>query len=136
MPSVDPTIAAWQAERREIGMLVFWPTASAADKFPFWPLPESATFLGMLEADALCILPDGSLCVYDHEVVDRILCIAAPNQSSLISALLEIDSFLERCGNNDDLADDESANIQMRDKCTTLIGGDQYAAFIQSFFWA
>lgn len=97
---------------------------------------EPVTFLGMLEADALCMLPEGSLCVYDHEVVDRIFCAAAPDQSFLILALTEMEAFFDRCGDSDDLADDESSAIQMREKCTTLIGGDAYAAFIQLFFWA
>ena len=90
----------------------------------------------MLESDALCLLADGTLCVYDHEVADRLLCAAAPDQSSLISALSEMDAFFDRCGDDDELADDESANIQMRKKCTELIGGADYSAFVQLFFWA
>ena len=42
----------------------------------------------------------------------------------------------ERCGDDDDLADDESTNVQMREKCTELVGGNDYAAFMQLFFWA
>jgi len=136
MPTIDPTIVAWQTDRREIGMLEFAPTESAAERFPFWQLPDASTFLGMIESDALCLLADGTLCVYDHEVADRILCDAAPDQSSLISAMSEMDAFFERCGDDDDLADDESVNIQMREKCTELVGGNDYAAFMQLFFWA
>ena len=136
MPTVDPTIAAWQSERREIGMLELTPTESASECFPYWQLPDASTFLGMLESDALCLLADGTLCVYDHEVADRLLCAAAPDQSSLISALSEMDSFFDRCGDDDQLADDESANTQMREKCTELVGGEPYAAFILMFFWA
>ena len=136
MPPVDPTIAAWQSEFREIGMLELAPTESASERFSYWHLPDPSTFLGMLESDALCLLADGTLCVYDHEVAGRVLCAAAPNQSSLISALSEMDAFFERCGDDDDLADDESANTRMREKCTELIGGDDYAAFVQLFFWA
>ena len=136
MPTVDPTIAAWQTDRREIGMLEFGPTESAAERFPYWQLPDTSTFLGMLESDALCLLADGTLCVYDHEVADRVLCAAAPDQSSLVLALSEMDAFLERCGDDDALADDESANVQTREKCTTLVGGSDYAGFMQLFFWA
>ena len=136
MPTVDPKIAAWQSELREIGMLELAPTESASERFPYWQLPDTSTFLGKLESDALCLLSDGALCVYDHEVADRVLCAAAPNQSSLISALSEMDTFFERCANDDDLADDESADRQMREKCTELIGGSEYAAFVQLFFWS
>ena len=136
MPTVDPTIVAWQTERREIGMLQFSPTAIALELFPYWQLSDSSTFLGLLESDAICLLADGSLCVYDHEVTDRILCAAAPDQSSLISALSEMDVFFNRCADDDKLADDESADIEMRKKCTELVGGESYAAFIQLFFWA
>ncbi len=136
MPSVDRTITAWQTERREIGMLEFAATVIGSERFPYWELPDSSTFLGMLESDALCLLADGTLCVYDHEVADRLLCAAAPDQSSLISALSEMEAYLERCVDDDDLADDESAHTQMREKCTELIGGTDYAAFVQLFFWA
>ena len=81
------------------------------------------------------MLDDGTLCVYDHELAGRVLCVAAPNQSSLISALSEMDAFFERCGDDDGLADDESDNTRMRERCTALIGGDEYATFVQLFFW-
>lgn len=136
MPTVDPTIASWQANQREIGMLEFFPTESAAKRFPYYQLSDSSTFPGLLEFDALCMLTDGTICLYDHDVVDRVLCAAAPNQSSLISALTEMDAFFDRCKDDDDLANDESANIQIREKCTELVGGDAYAAFMQLFFWA
>jgi len=136
MPSVDPTIVAWQADRREIGLLEFASTESAAERFPYWQLPDTSTFLGMVESGAICLLEDGSICVYDHEVANRILCVAAPSQSFLISALTEMGAYFERCGDDNDLADDESANIQMREKCTDLVGGNDYAAFMQLFFWA
>lgn len=136
MATIDPIITAWQMERREIGMLEFTPTDTASQRFPYWSLPDSSTFLGMLESDALCLLDDGTLCVYDHEVTGRVLCPAAPDQSSMISALLEIDNFFDRCGDKEDLVDDESATTQMREKCTKLVGGDAYATFMQLFFGA
>ena len=76
----------------------------------------------MLESDALCLLPNGSICVYDHEVADRILCAAAPNQPALISALSELEAYFDSCADDDELAEDESANIEMREKCTRLVG--------------
>ena len=75
MPTVDPTIVAWQSELREIGMLELAPTESASERFPYWQLPDTSTFLGKLESDALCLLADGTLCVYDHEVAGRVLCV-------------------------------------------------------------
>ncbi|MCC9658873.1 hypothetical protein LOC70_23935 [Rhodopirellula sp. JC737] len=61
---------------------------------------------------------------------------AAPNQTSLVAALCEMDVFFERCADDGDLADDESADRQMREECTKLIGGSEYAEFVQLFFWS
>jgi len=136
MPTIDPTIAAWQSENREIGMLEFLPTDSAPERFSYWPLPSNAAFLGKVESDALCLMDDGTLCVYDHGVADRILCPAAPNQPNLIAAMTAMDDFFKRCDGDDKLADDESATIEIREKCTDTVGGADYASFIQLFFWA
>ena len=135
MQSVDPTIAKWQANRREIGVLEFSPSDTAAKRFPYWLLPASATFLGVVECDALCLMEDGSLRLFDHEAAERTLCMAAPGQLSLISALSELDAFFSRTVDNDALADDKTANIEMREKYTELLGGEQYATFAQMFFW-
>ena len=136
MPTVAPTIAMWQSERHEIGMLEFLPSDSSPERFPYWPLPSDVTFLGNVECDALCLMDDGTLCLFDHEVAERTLCKAAPNQSNLIDSLLAVEDHLNRCGEDDALADDESAEIAMREHCTATIGGPNFASFIQLFFWA
>ncbi len=117
-------------------MLEFSPTDAASERFPYWALPSDATFLGLVEADALCLQIDGSLCVFDHEVPGRILCVAAPNPSNLINALREMEDYFNRCGDDDAFADNESAAVEMRKKCTAMVGGDDFASFIQLFFWA
>jgi len=48
---VDPTIAQWQAEKHEIGMVEFLPSEIVADCFPFYELPPNATFLGLMDAN-------------------------------------------------------------------------------------
>ena len=136
MSEVEPTIGQWQAECREIGMLEFSPSDAVSELLPHWQLPAGAAFLGVVESDALCLLEDGSLCVFDHEVAERVLCAAAPNQRQLISALQAMDEYFDRCAENDALANDESAAVEIREKCTALVGGADFASFIQLFFWA
>lgn len=131
-PSIDPEIARWQSERREIGMIEFAPTKEAAERFPYYPIPESAIFLGSMEVDALCLVNDGSLCVYDNEAQNRIICRAAKDQSSFVTAMKELDQHFEKCAIDDSYCDDMDAAALVRDKCSRLAGGDAYVSFFTS----
>ena len=133
---VDSTIAAWQSDRHELGMIEFFPSDAAAEKFPFYPLPDDAVFLGLMEVDALCLMDDGTLRVYDHEVQGRILCPAAPNQARLIAALKVLEDHFEKCGEDDAYCDDETAAVTVRERCTKIAGGDEYASFFCSMVGA
>ena len=136
MQIVEPVIAEWQVDRHEIGMLQFFPSDAASERFPFWSLPSNTIFLGVVESDALCLMHDGTLCVFDHEVAGRVVCHAASNQTDLIAALKAMDDYFERCSDDDAFAEDESAAIEMREWCTAMVGGPDFASFIQLFFWA
>lgn len=132
MSTVDPDIARWQANEHEIGMIEFAPTQAAEDRFPYYPLPESAVFLGVMEVDALCLSPDGSLCVYDNEVHDRVICQAATDQSSFVAAMKELERHFEKCVADESYYDDMDAAALVRDKCSQLAGGKQYESFFSS----
>jgi hypothetical protein len=131
-PSVDPEIAQWQSEEREIGMIEFAPTKVATERFPYYPLPKFSVFLGIMEVDALCLADDGSLCVYDNEVQNRIICRAAKNQSSFVAAMKELDQHFEKCVADDSYCDDVDAAALVRDKCSQIAGGDEYVSFFTS----
>jgi hypothetical protein len=130
--SVDPIIAAWQTEQHKIGMIEFFPLDTVAARFPFCKLPSDATFLGVMEADALCLMDGGALRVYDHEVADRIFCLAALNQSKLIEALKVLEEYFEKCGEDDDYCEDETAGVTVRERCTAIAGGEEYESFFGS----
>lgn len=131
-PSVDPEIARWQSEERDIGMIAFSPTDDGNDRFPYYPLPESVVFLGTMEVDALCLADDGSLCVYDNEVQDRIICRAAKDQSSFVAAMKELERHFEKCVADESYCDDMDAAALVRDKCAQLAGGDDFASYFSS----
>ncbi len=127
--AVDPRIANWQTEEYELGTLVFSATEHAESLFPFYDLPAEATFLGLLEDDALCLLPDGSLAVYDHESNGRILCPAAQDQAHFLAAMEVLERHLERCDHDEQYWDDEAAGWAVRGECTKLAGGKPFKAF-------
>lgn len=127
--SVDPVIARWQSERREIGMIKFAPSKEATDRFPYYPLPDSTVFLGIVEVDALCLNNDGSLCLYDNEVQDRIFCRAAKDQSLFVAAMKELERYFERCLADESYYDDLAEAAAVRDKCAHLAGGNEYVSF-------
>ena len=122
-----PTIAVCQAQRIEVGMIEFLPTEMAADEFPSYELPANATFVGTLEVDALCLMDDGTLVVYDHQAVGTVLCKAAVSESALLSALAVMEEFY---ANNASAASfDEAAAIKVRDRCTEIAGGEECRSF-------
>ncbi len=131
-PSVDPEIARWQSEKREIGMITFAPTHEAAEHFPYYPLPESTVFLGIMEVDGLCLANDGSLCVYDNEVENRVVCRAAKDQSSFVAAMKKLDQYFEMCATDDAYCDDMDAAAIVLDECSRLAGGDEFVSFFTS----
>jgi hypothetical protein len=132
MPTVDPDIARWQTDKHQIGMIEFAPTHEADDRFPYYPLPESAVFLGIVEADALCLSGDGSIGVYDNEVQDRVICHAATDQSSFVAAMKELERHFDKCIADDSYYDDMDAAALVRDTCSKLAGGEQYQPFFSS----
>jgi len=129
---VDPTIAAWQADRQEIGMVEFLPPDTATSRFPYYRLPSDSTLIGVMEADALCLMEDGSLRVYDHESPGRVLCLAARNQLAFVEAMNVLEDYFDRCGEDDNYCDDESAAVAVRERCTSIAGGDEFAPFFTS----
>jgi hypothetical protein len=127
--AVDPTIAAWQADGHEVGMIAFAATETASEQFPYYELPAECTFLGLMEADALCLAEDGSVVVYDHEVAERVLCRAAPDQATFLAALAALEAHFEKCATDTAYWEDESAAAAVRERCTEIAGGEEYAAF-------
>lgn len=127
--NIEPAIADWQVSEREIGILTFSPAGSASQWFPFYVLPNDSVFLGLMEADALCLMADGSIRVYDHEVTDRVLCHAAANQTAFISALSVLEEYFEVCASDEVYGDDESTAVKFRKRCAEIAGGNEYDAF-------
>ncbi len=126
---IIPTISEWQSEAREIGMLTFLPSSSVAKHFPYYSLPDNALFIGLMESDALCMMDDGSIQVYDHEVPDRVLSVASPNQEVFVAALAVLEEYFEKCVADESYYDDESAGIEVRERCAAIAGGDDYTGF-------
>jgi hypothetical protein len=129
MTQIDPTIADWQQDKHVVGMIVFSAPESAAECFPYYALPANATFIGLAEADALCLMNDGTLQMYDHEVENRVFCPVAPSQTVFISALKVLEEYFEKCVADESYSDDESAAVAVRQQCCEIAGGDDYAAF-------
>ena len=128
----DPSISEWQSTGHQIGMVEFAPTDAAAVRFPYYALPEDARFLGTMEADALCVLADGSLCVYDTTSKNRINCGAASNQGSFVAALKALEQHFDKCVADNPYCNDLDAAAKVRDRCTALAGGDTYGPFFTS----
>lgn len=126
---IDSAIADWQASEHEIGILTFSPADSASQRFPFYVLPNDSVFLGLMEADALCLMADGSICIYDHEVADRVLCHAASSQTAFISALSVLKEYFEKCVSDESYWDDESAAVSVRKQCAEIAGGNAHNGF-------
>ena len=82
---------AWDANPKEFGVIDFCPADMAAVRFPFYELPADATFLGLMGADALCLMDDCSLRVFDHEAAGRTQPPPAPNQQELVPILSKYD---------------------------------------------
>jgi hypothetical protein len=131
-PPLDSRIANWQSDGHEIGMVEFHPTKAAKERFPYYHLPDDETFIGVVEADALCVHLDGSLRVYDHESQNRILCPAATDQRSFVAAMIELEQHFERCVRDEKYCDDMDAAATVRDRCVELAGGDDYFPFFTS----
>ncbi|QDT24386.1 hypothetical protein [Gimesia chilikensis] len=129
MTQIDPKIADWQQNKHVVGMIEFSASASAADCFPYYALPAEATFIGLAEADALCLMNDGTLQVYDHEVENRVLCPVAQNQTVFISALKVLEAHFGKCVADESYDEDESAAVAVRQQCGEIAGGDDYAEF-------
>lgn len=129
---IDPVIAAWQTDNHEIGMVAFSPTEAATERFSYYSLPGDVTFVGMMEADALCVQPDDSLSVFDHESQNRIICPAAHNQRRFVDAMKELERHLDRCAVDDSYCDDTDAAATVRDRCAEMAGGEVYLAFFTS----
>lgn len=125
---VDSAIATWQAENHELGMIQFSTSDTVGDLFPYYHLPAGTTFLGLMEADALCLMNDGRIVVYDHEV-DRVLCEAAPTQSAFLNALAVLQQYFQQCAADEKYCDDESARIAARVRASEVAGGDRYTSF-------
>ncbi len=122
-----PTIAECQAQRFEVGMIEFLPSDTAADEFPSYELPANATFVGTLEVDAICLMDDGTLVVYDHQAAGTVLCKAAASESALLSALTLIEEFYAK--NATAASFDEAAAIKVRERCTEIAGGEECRTF-------
>lgn len=131
-PPLDSRIVDWQADGREIGMVEFLPTETAKDRFPYYPLPDDQTFIGVMETDALCVHVDGSLRVYDHESQNRIICPAASDQQSFVAAMIELEQHFDKCVEDEKYCDDMDAAATVRDRCVELAGGDDYLPFFTS----
>ena len=121
------SIVALQEEKSVVGMIEFFPTEAAAEEFPYYSLPQEATFIGLLEIDALCLMSDGSVVVYDNEAKNTILCKAASSESSFLSTLTLIKEFYEQNSTRESF--DEAGAVNVRDRCTELAGGEEYRTF-------
>ena len=121
------SLAALQTGQYVVGMIEFFPSETAGDQFPYYELPADATFLGVMEVDALCLLDDGSVVVYDHEAVNRILCRASSSESAFLSALAVLNEFFEKCAADGSF--DEAGAVEVRDRCTEIAGGEEYRSF-------
>lgn len=121
------SISELQSERSVVGMIEFFPTEAAAEEFPYYSLPEGATFIGLLEMDALCLQADGTLVVFDNEAENRILCKAASSEASFLSALNVLNDFFNK--NAVEGTFDEAGAVKVRDRCTEIAGGEEFRTF-------
>ena len=129
---IESAIQQWQAGRYEIGLIEFAPSDSVSDHFPYYSLPDEVQFLGTFEADALCLQPDGTVCLYDHESEKTILCRAAANQLALVSSLQRVEQHFERCLREENYFNDAAAAESVRDQCAEMAGGPEYLQFFSA----
>lgn len=124
-----PDIAAWQNSEFELGLLRFRPPASLTAQWVY-PIPSHLRPLALFEADLLCLdSQSGELFVIDHEVRDRVFCKAARSQDAFVNAMQTFQAYFERCGGDEDYADDEAAGIAARRACAKEAGGSDYESF-------
>ncbi len=110
-------------------MIQFLPCNEARDQFPHYDLPSESMFVGLMDADAICLLPDGSLVVYDHGVSNRVLCKAAPSQETFLEAVAVLENHFKACVEDPRYWAGESAAREVSRRCTEIAGGEDYASF-------
>lgn len=95
-------------------------------------MPDDQTFIGIMEADALCVHVNRFLRVHDHQSQNRILCPAASDQRYFVAAMIELEKHFDRCVEDEEYWDDMDAAASLRDRCVELAGGDDYLPFFTS----
>jgi hypothetical protein len=132
---LDPRLESWMRSAHEIGIVEFNDADLVASRFPH-DIPESYTPIGLFESDALCIdVETNEICVLDHEVKDRKLCLAAQNQESFVTAMLLVQKYFDDCAHDLESHDETSAEA-IAVECTQLAGSDQFRSFFCSLIGA
>src|SRR4051794_11330267 len=98
---IHPNIASWQSASYELGLLQFLQPGQLAEQ-SHHPVPADHTPIALCEADTLAVNDrSGQLVLFDHEQANRILCLAADNQQSLLAALEILQTHFKHNGEDD-----------------------------------
>ena len=99
--------------------------------FDIEPKEGSEYFLfGRFEGDHMVINNrTGEIEQQEYGRVNHVLSKAAQNSSRFLDAMLEAAKFLDACGVDDDLYEDQDAINAVAEKCSQLAGGQDYIDF-------
>ncbi|BAU54909.1 hypothetical protein [Mucilaginibacter gotjawali] len=104
--------------------------------FLYQPLvaQEEVVFFGKFETDDLVLYnPNGEIRCYEEQS-EHLMYKCAKNGSMFLDALFEAGCFLEKCGLDDDLYNNEQIAQEMAEYCSELAGGKQYKDFYSVMF--
>ncbi len=85
---------------------------------------------GRCEIDSMVINKrSGEIEKHEYGTESYVLCTAARDSSSFLDAMVEAARFLDACGVDDDLYEDQGAINEAAEKCGELAGGPDYINF-------
>ncbi len=119
----DPIISLIQdydVKNVEIGMINFGREVTNNSSF---------IVFGTFELDRLAISAITKEIVMLGESVDEIGLYCAMNGQRFLDSIIVIGKFLEKCGLDENLYNDEDANSLMAEQCAELAGGSKYLNF-------
>lgn len=86
---------------------------------------------GNFEVDRMAINSVTNEVMVLDEMSDKVMWRCAHNSGAFLEALIYIGKFLEKRGVDDDLYEDEKANLKIAKACSKIAGGTKYLKFFR-----
>jgi len=111
----------YDVSKTEIGMV--WFGAQVTDT-------EDYSYIGKFEVDFLCVSKlTKEVVILSFDDPSSIAYRCAQNGASFLDAIIVAAKFLEACGIDDNLYNDQEAICSMAENCSELAGGNKYLNF-------